>query len=250
MKYVRETLETTGSGVILFGRAFTYLPSLPRQMHRLIDHCLFMGNATVGLVIILSFFIGAVLAMEIGWSFQAFDVKQFIGSAIGLSMVRELGPVMTSVIVIGRVGSAVTAELASMKVYREVDALKTMNIPPERILVMPRLVAILIIMPLLTTASIVSGWFGGALISARMSYIKLDPGIYFSVLKDFVTTDGFLDGLIKAEVFGVCSLMISMTIGLYTRGGPREIGQSVTRAVVASITFILFANLFVTHALL
>lgn len=247
---VKDALNTTGSGVILFGKALTHLPSLPRQFNRLMEQCVFMGNATVGLVAILSFFIGAVLALQTGWSFQALDVKQFIGSVVGLAMVRELGPVMTAVMVIGRIGSAVTAELASMKVYREVDALNTMNIPPERILVLPRLMAIFLVMPLLTTVSVVTGWMGGALISAQVNFIQLDPGIYFSVLKDFVTTDAVWDGIIKAQVFGVSVLMICMTIGLMTRGGPREIGQSVTKAVVASIIFVLFADYFVTRALL
>ncbi len=250
MKMNKPLFESIGSGVVLFLRALYFLPTLPRQFRRFIEQCFQIGYKTLPLVAILSFCIGAVLALQIGYSFRDWGTQQFIGSIVGLSMVRELGPVMTAIMVTGRVGSAITAELASMRVYQEVDALHTMNIPPERILVMPRLAAIAVTMPVLTITSVLFGWFGGAVVAQNVAFISLDSAIYFRSLKDFVDTAAVMDGLIKAEVFGIAVVLICCNVGLRTTGGPREIGFSVTRAVVASIIFILLLDYFITRALL
>lgn len=250
MTAIRGALERIGQAVLLFLQSLRYLPSAPRNMGRIIEQCLFMGYATVPLVVILSFSIGAVLALQIGFAFQNFGVNEYIGSVVGLAMVRELGPVMTAIMVVGRVGSATTAELGSMKIYREIDALNTMNIPPARLLVMPRMVAIALVMPLLTALSFVSGWAGGAIVVEAVSWIGLDYRIYFETLTDSVTVASVTDGLLKGEIFGVSVVLICASIGLNTTGGPRQIGEAVTKAVVASIIYILITDYFITDALL
>ncbi len=250
MTGIKGALETIGQTVLLLIRTLRYIPSLPRNLRRVVEQCLFMGYATMPLVIILSFSIGAVLALQMGFSFQDLGVDEYIGSVVGLAMVRELGPVMTAIMVVGRVGSATTAELASMKIYREVAALHTMNIPPERILVLPRLTAIALVMPLLTTLSFISGWAGGAVVCEAVGWIDLDYRQYYEALRAFVTNDAITDGLIKGEFFAICVVLICCSFGLSASGGPRQIGQSVTRAVVASIIFILFSDYFITDALL
>lgn len=250
MKALMEVLEFIGSGVQMALRTLRFLPNLPRQWKQLLDQCLFMGYATVPLVAILSIFIGAVLALQIGYSILEFGAKQYIGTIVGLSMVRELSPVMTAVMVTGRVGSAVTAELASMRVYQEVDALKTMNIPPERFLVMPRLAAIFLVMPILLMVSVVTGWMGGQLVCQFVPWIDLSAQAYYNSLTGIMTIDDISDGLIKAQLFGVGILLISSHIGLRTSGGPREIGAAVTRAVVVCIIFILVFDYFITNVLI
>jgi len=250
MKAVLELFEWIGSGVQMALKTMRHIPSLPLQHKRLIEQCLFMGYATVPLVAILSFFIGAVLALQIGYSILDFGAKQYIGTVVGLSMVRELSPVMTAVMVTGRVGSAVTAELASMKVYQEVDALKTMNIPPERFLVLPRLAAIVLVMPILLVVSVVTGWIGGQVVCQFVGWIDLSPDLYYNSLKSFMDVDDLTDGLIKAELFGIGILLISSHLGLRTMGGPREIGAAVTRGVVVCIIFVLIFDYFVTNMLI
>jgi len=250
MKAVLDLLEWIGSGVQMTFRTLRYFPYLPRQWKRLIDQCLFMGYATVPLVAILSFFIGAVLALQMGYSIIDFGAKQYIGSIVGLSMVRELSPVMTAVMVTGRVGSAVTAELASMKVYQEVDALRTMNIPPERFLVLPRLAAIILVMPVLIMVSVVTGWIGGQVVSQVVPWIDITAQTYYNSLRAFTDLDDVMDGVIKTELFGIGILLISSHIGLRTQGGPREIGAAVTRAVVVCIIFILIFDYFITNVLI
>ncbi|MEQ9823199.1 MAG: ABC transporter permease, partial [Puniceicoccaceae bacterium] len=159
-----------------------------------------------------------------------------------------LAPVMVAFLLAGRVGSAITAELASMKVYSEIDALKTMNIAPEKILVLPRLVAGLFIMPILTIIATVIGWLGGMLVAKYTNFIQLASHIYWRNLKDFMAPGDLFDGLTKAWVFGVAVVLISCNQGLVTTGGPREIGNSVTKSVVTSMIFILLTDFFITRA--
>jgi phospholipid/cholesterol/gamma-HCH transport system permease protein len=250
MKALLDLFEWIGSGVQMSLKTLRHFPTLPRHWKQLVEQCLFMGYATVPLVAILSVFIGAVLALQIGYSMREFGAQQFIGTIVGLAMVRELSPVMTAIMVTGRVGSAVTAELASMKVYQEVDALRTMNIPPERFLVMPRLAAILLVTPILLMVSVVTGWMGGQLACQFVPWIGLTPEAYYNSLRDIMTLDDVTDGLVKAELFGVGILLISSHIGLRTSGGPREIGGAVTRAVVVCIIFVLIFDYFITNVLI
>ena len=250
MTYLKAILGHIGGTVLLLVQSLKHLHTLPRQFGRFIEHCYLIGFTSLPIVTILTFFIGSVLALQSGYSMENFGAKQFIGTLVGLSVVRELGPVMVAILIAGRVGSAIAAELASMKVYQEVDALVTMNIPPERILVLPRLAAILVMMPPLTLIGIICGWYGGALVSQYTHAISVDNEAYFAALKSFMKWRDVTDGLLKAEVFGFVIVLVCCYTGLNTRGGPREIGASVTKAVVASLILILVLDYFVTKALL
>ena len=249
MKQLTAILEGFGSTLQLLIRSIGYAGTLPRQWGRFIDQCYMIGYTTLPIVAILSFFIGSVLALQAGYSMQNFGTQQFIGSLVGLSMARELGPVMVAILVAGRVGSAIAAELASMKVYQEVDALVTMNIPPARMLVMPRLAASLVMVPVLALIGDLVGWFGGAIVSKYTSIIGIEPEAYFAVLRHYTHFKDVMNGLVKAEIFGFVVVLVCCNIGLNTRGGPREIGASVTRAVVVSLILILVLDYFVTQIL-
>jgi phospholipid/cholesterol/gamma-HCH transport system permease protein len=191
-----------------------------------------------------------VLALQSGVAAQNLGPKEFIGLLVGITMARELGPVMCAVLLAGRVGSAIAAELASMKVYQEVDALETMNIPPARILVFPRIAAVAVMMPVLTIVADLVGWFGGAIVAKYTQFISIEPESYFATMRQYMHFDSVWNGLVKAEVFGITVVAICCNIGLNTRGGPREIGAAVTRAVVASLILILVLDYFVTKALI
>ena len=250
MNQLRRVLEGIGSTILLFLRSMSYLPTLPRQFHRFIEQCYMIGYTTLPIVAILSFFIGSVLALQAGDAMQNFGAKQFIGTLVGLSMAKELGPVMVSILLAGRVGSAIAAELASMKVYQEIDALETMNIPPARMLVMPRLAATLVMMPVLAIIADLVGWFGGAIVAKYTHFIAIDPPAYFAAMRRFMDFKDVFDGLVKAEIFGFVVVLVCCNIGLNTRGGPREIGAAVTKAVVTSLILILVLDYFVTRALM
>lgn len=250
MRQLTSILEGIGSTILLLFRAVSFVGTLPRQWARFIEQCYLIGYTTLPIVAILSFFIGTVLALEAGYSMQDFGAKEYIGSLVGLSMARELGPMMTSVLLAGRVGSAITAELASMKVYQEVDALTTMNIPAARILVLPRLAAIVVMMPVLTLIANVVGWFGGAVVARYVSFVGISSESYFAALRHYTHFKDVINGVEKAEVFGFVVVLVCCNIGLNTRGGPREIGASVTKAVVVSLILILVLDYFVTKVLL
>src|SRR4051812_34310916 len=175
MKQINAILEGFGSTIQLLFRSLSYAGSLPRQTARFIEQCYLIGYTTLPIVAIPSFFIGSVLALQAGYSMQNFGAKQFIGSLVGLSMARELGPMMVAILLAGRVGSAIAAELASMKVYQEIDALETMNIPPARMLVLPRLAAALVMVPVLAIIGDLVGWFGGAIVAKYTLFIAIEP---------------------------------------------------------------------------
>jgi len=250
MTYLTNVLGHIGGTLLLLVRSLKFIGTLPRQWTRFIEQCYLIGYTSLPIVTILSFFIGSVLALQSGYSMENFGAKQFIGTLVGLTMARELGPVMVAILIAGRVGSAITAELASMKVYQEIDALTTMNIPPERMLVLPRLAAIVVMMPVLAIIANLCGWYGGALVCEYTHSISVDSESYFTALKEFMKPHDVTDGLIKAEVFGFVIVLVCCYIGLNTRGGPREIGASVTKAVVTSLILILVLDYFVTKALL
>ncbi len=241
--------EGIGEAVLITFRAFRSLPAAPRILKRTAEHGYYGGYTSLPIITILCFFIGSVLALQAGYSMRDFGAKHLIGVLVGKSIARELGPVMVAIILAGRVGSAITAELASMKVYQEIDALVTMNIPPERLLVLPRLLAILLLMPILTLVGNIIGWIGGSLVCQFYPFIGLEPTAYWQSLTQYLTTKDLMDGLIKAEVFGFVVILIACTTGLRTRGGPREIGQAVTKSVVASLVAILVLDYFVTQML-
>ena len=250
MKQITNVFAGIGSAFQLLLRSASYAGTLPRQFGRFIEQCYLIGYTTFPIVMILSAFIGGVLALQAGYSMQDFGTQQFIGTLVGLSMARELGPVMVAILVAGRVGSAIAAELASMQVDQEIDALETMDIPPARMLVLPRLAAVLLMAPVLAIIGDMVGWFGGAVISKYTKMISIEPPAYFAVLRQYTQFKDVLHGLVKAEIFGFVVVLVCCNIGLSTRGGPREIGASVTRAVVVSLILILVLDYFLTQVLM
>ncbi|WP_404424343.1 MlaE family ABC transporter permease [Nibricoccus sp. IMCC34717] len=246
---LRDNLDALGGAVLMTCRAFTTLPAAPRILKRIVEQAFIGGHQSLPIVSVLSFFIGAVLALQSGLTLETVGMKQLIGTLVGEAMVRELGPVMCAILLAGRVGSAITAELASMKVYQEVDALVTMNIPPERFLVLPRILAVLLYMPVLTMIGILVGWIGGAVVCNYVSFINVDPQQYFQSLQLYLTPEKLFKGLLKAEIFGFVVVVIACNTGLRTRGGPREIGFAVTRSVVYSLVTILVLDYFITKTL-
>jgi len=157
---------------------------------------------------------------------------------------------MMAVLISGRIGSAMAAEIGSMAVYQEIDALRTMNINPTYYLVLPRMVAIAIALPILVIFSILVGWFGGGLVAAFNEEIALSFQTYFNNLESMVDFSDIMNGIIKSFVFALVIGLVSCHQGLQTRGGPRGIGRSVTKAVVNSIVLILILDYFLTRLLL
>ena len=191
-----------------------------------------------------------MLALQTGTVLAERGLANLIGGIIGVSMCKELAPVMMAVLIAGRIGSAMAAELGSMRVYQEIDALRTMNINPVSYLVLPRVVAISIALPMLVVFAILVGWVGGAVVASANADIGITWHGYFSNLRSVVKSGDILNGLFKSLVFAVWIGVICCHQGLQTMGGPRGIGRSVTKAVVNSIVMILIMDYFVTRFLM
>jgi len=242
--------QNVGEMVVLFWATLLALPLTWRQRHKVFDQFFEIGNASLLMVCILSFFIGGVIALQTGPLLVERGLGSYVGGVVGYSICKELAPVMMSILIAGRIGSAMAAEIGSMQVYQEIEALRTMNIPPVNYLVLPRLVAIAISLPLLVTFAILVGWLGGACVSVANSHIGLSFPAFFSSLRDAVEVKDVANGVFKSFIFALVIAVVSCHQGLITRGGPRGIGRSVTKAVVNSIVLIVICDYLLTRILL
>ena len=236
--------------MVLFWSTLLALPLAWRQRQKVSDQFFEIGNASLLMVCILSFFIGGVMALQTGPLLVERGLGSYVGGVVGYSICKELAPVMMSILIAGRVGSAMAAEIGSMRVYQEIDALRTMNISPIHYLVLPRLVAIAIALPLLVTFAILVGWLGGGFVCVANNHIAISFAAFFSALRDMVDVQDVANGVFKSFVFALVIAVVSCHQGLITRGGPRGIGRSVTKAVVNSIVLIVICDYLLTRVLL
>ena len=198
----------------------------------------------------LVFIIGLQCGIEGAYFTAAQGAPAYSGVFTAWCDLREITPYAFGYMMSAKVGTGIVAELGAMRISDEIDALEVMNIPPARMLVMPRLAAVLVMMPVLTIIANLVGWFGGAVVARYVRFIGIDSESYFSSLRQYVKFKDVANGLFKAEIFGFMVVLVSCSIGLSTRGGPREIGASVTRAVVTSLILILVLDFVLTHALI
>lgn len=242
--------ENIGEIVLLFWRTLMALPFVWRQRRKVLEQFFEIGNASLLMVCILSFFIGGVLSLQIGPFMAEKGLTSYLGGIVGYAHARELAPVMMAILIAGRIGSAMAAEIGSMQVYQEIDALRTMNISPIHYLVLPRLVAIGVALPMLVVFAILTGWFGGAVVAAANDHIATPFKVFFHDLRDVVVLKDVANGVFKSFCFALIIGIVSCHQGLITIGGPRGIGRSVTKAVVNSIVLIVIFDYILTRILL
>src|SRR6476469_547827 len=178
--------QNIGEMVILFWRTVLALPSFWRQRQKFFDQFFEIGNASLLMVCILSFFIGGVITLHTAPLLVKRGLSSAVGGVVGVSICKELAPVMMSILIAGRIGSAMAAEIGSMRVYQEIDALRTMNINPIHYLVLPRMSAIAVALPLLVLFAILVGWFGGGILAVYNDRIAINFALFFSNLRDVV----------------------------------------------------------------
>src|SRR6266851_1815047 len=195
--------ENVGEMVVLFWQTLVALPLTWRQRQKVFDQFFEIGNASLLMVCILSFFIGGVIALQTGPLLVERSLANAVGGVVGISICRELAPVMMSILIAGRIGSAMAAEIGSMRVYQEIDALRTMNINPIHYLVLPRLVAIAVALPLLVIFSVLVAWLGGAFVSSANTRIDISFAAFFTGLREVVDVKDVINGVCKSFVFAV-----------------------------------------------
>lgn len=249
-KKVLAVSQTTGEMLSLLVETLYYCKEAPRNLSAIYRQLHEIGVATLPLACLSALFVGMVLALQTGTQLALYGSQQAIGAIVGLSMTKELGPVMTSLLVAGRVGSAMAAEVGAMEVYEEIDALKTLEINPVRYLAMPRLLACLLAVPALVVFSVVIGILGGSFVSNINPVINVPYSVYFENLGQALNYREVLKGLVKAFIFGGIIAQVGCYVGFKTSGGARGIGASTTRAVVISFLLIFVADYFLTRLML
>ncbi len=248
---MREAVSSLGRGAmraiaelgelaILVVRIIKVLPQLPRTVRLTVVQMMEMGVGSLPLVIVTSFFTGGVAAVQAAYQFQNWIPDRFVGSVVGRSVLIELGPVLTGLVVGGRVGASIAAELGTMKVTEQIDALEAMAIDSTRYLVLPRFVAGAIMIPVVTIFADGLAIFGGYL--AAVGSLGMSGETYVSGLRLFFETSDVWSGMIKSLVFGMVIALMGCYYGLQTSGGAEGVGKSATHAVVSSCLLILISD--------
>ncbi len=237
-----DLFGTAGGMLLLLGQCLLETRYLFSNMRRLLRQLVEVGWNTLPLATMIGVFTGMIVALQTGVELKNLGLQQQIGTIVGLSLVREMGPVFTAFIISARVGAAWAAELGTMSVSEEIDALRSLGIRPVRFLAMPRFVAAVIMQPLLTIYSIVVGMWGGAVVSAN--YLGVHSHIFFRKMFRSLEMHDITLGLWKAVLFGAIFSIVSCYTGLTTHNGAKGVGRSTTRAVVVSLSLILIADYF------
>jgi phospholipid/cholesterol/gamma-HCH transport system permease protein len=232
----------------LLARAFQNAFSAPRYYADTLHQMDVIGVGSTWIVILTGFFTGAVLALQTYRTLQTFGSATLLGEVVALSVVRELGPVLTAVVVAGRASSGIASEIGSMLVSEQVDALRALGTDPLRKLVSPRLYAALFMLPLLTVLADFFGLLGGYLTSATVA--KLTGPEYWNTAYQSLSFRDLTQGLMKPILFGIIIALIGCYFGLKTEGGTEGVGRSTTQAVVAAIVLIIVVDYFFSRLLI
>lgn len=239
--------DVLGDFILFLVKAIRILFTTRLKVHHLFEQLFRVGVESSSIIFLTGFSTGLALALQTYIGFHRFGIEEFIGTVVALGMTRELGPVLTGLMVTGRCGSAMAAELGTMEITEQIDALKTLSINPFQYLIVPRILASAIILPFLAIFSMVLGTFGGYLLCTYS--LDINPDAYMSGIKEFVELKDITGGLIKSSFFGLILAWVSTYNGYYTSGGARGVGISTTRSVVIGSIMILVANYFLSSIL-
>ena len=205
-----------------------------------IQQSLIIGVNALQIVALISFLIGLILALQSAAQLRQFGANIYVADLIGIAMLKEMGPIMTAIVVAGRSGSAIASEIATMVVTEEIDALETMALNPIRYVIVPKFHAITVTMPLLTILSDLIGILGGFIIG--ITYLQLSPQAFFNELLTVLILKDVFTGLIKSVIFAWIIVIVGCYQGLKVKGGAEGVGKATTASVVTSIFFVIVAD--------
>jgi phospholipid/cholesterol/gamma-HCH transport system permease protein len=240
-------IEEFGLIMFLFLSTIAWMLRPPVRFRAIFRQMEFVGVNSVLVVILTGAFTGAVLALQAYHGFRLFRAESLVGSTVALAMTRELGPVLTALIVTGRAGSAMAAELGTMRVTEQIDALHTMAANPIKYLVVPRIIAGVLMLPVLTVVADFVGIVGGYIVGVGL--LKINSGIYVAKMIEIVELGDIFNGLVKSACFGLILSLVGCYKGFYTTGGAQGVGKATTQAVVIASVSILISDYFLTAAM-
>ncbi len=244
MKKLYEFINHIGSITLLFLEALKFILIKPPKIRHILKNMAEIGADAAPLIAITGFFTGGVLVVETYPTFHQFNAEFLIGALVSLSLSRELSPVLVALLVTARSGSAMAANIGTMRITEQIDALEVMAVNPVRYLITPRLIASIIVVPLLTVLSLASGILGGYFVATQL--YSINPYLFVEKMKDFTELYDILGGLYKSAVFAVVITMISTYFGYIAKGGAEGVGKATTTAVVVSSVLILILDYFLT----
>jgi phospholipid/cholesterol/gamma-HCH transport system permease protein len=241
------SLRDLGGVALLTGKALRRSVRRPVEWRATVTELCKIGYESMGVIGLLGLFTGMVLVVQTGFTLRRFGAEMYSAEMVALAVVRELGPVLAGFLVAGRIGSGIAAEIGAMSISEQIDAMRSLGADPIRKLVIPKGMAAVIALPLLTAVADLIGIIGGMVMGATMLHIQ--PANYLSRVQEQLTIGDFGSGVIKTAFFGGIIAMVGCYFGFQTTGGTVGVGQSATRSVVLSCVLILVADLLLTSAL-
>jgi len=236
-----------GQALIMLGSATLYIRTVwrPRARREVVDQLYITGIKSLGVISVVAVFTGMILALQTGLELRRYGQEEFIGSAVAVSVIREMGPFMTGLIIAASVGSAIAAQLGTMAVSEEIAALEVMSINPNRFLVMPRLVALALMMPILTVYTNMLGIIGGGIVGATQLGVSFQ--VYLDNATRYAENKDLFVGLFKSLVFGIIIATVACHQGLMTSEGAVGVGRATRQTVITSFLFILIVGYMITR---
>jgi phospholipid/cholesterol/gamma-HCH transport system permease protein len=241
---LRKVAGEFGGVWIMFMTVVHWAFRRPMKLGLIFKQMEFIGVKSLWIVVVTGIFTGMVLALQTYYGFRRFSSEALVGTTVALSMTRELGPVLTALMVTGRAGSAIAAELGTMRVTEQIDALTVMAVNPVKHLIVPRVIASLLMLPILTVIADFTGILGGYFVGVRL--LGINEALFIGRIVKYVDLEDIYNGLAKAACFGVILAVICCYKGFYTTGGAEGVGRATTEAVVASSISILVADYILT----
>jgi phospholipid/cholesterol/gamma-HCH transport system permease protein len=245
---VYRFLDTVGGHLILIGKAFAWLPRRPFRWQNLLEAAEYIGFGSLPIILLVGMFTGMVLSLQSVTAFRQFGLESLAGGVTGKGLALELGPVLCSLMLAGRACSGIATELGTMRITEQIDALESMAVNPHQYLVLPRMLAAMIVTPILTLLFFVIGMGGAYLVAVVLQHV--DQGQWIANLRDIVVPSDVLQGFIKAIFFGFMIATVGCYQGYHATGGGRGVGIGVTRAVVIASVSTLVMDYFLSDILL
>ena len=252
---VRETfapvvrfIDLVGGHVILLMRALSWLPRRPLRLRNYLDGIEYIGFGSLPIVLLVGAFTGMVMSLQSVVAFGALGLESLSGAVTGKALALELAPVLTSLMLAGRAGAGIATELGTMRITEQIDALESMAVNPVQYLVLPRVIAGMIVTPILTMLFFIVGMSGAYLVA--VIWQNVDHGQYVANIKDQLEALDVIQGVIKSVVFGLVVILVGCYQGFHATGGGRGVGLGTTRAVVIASVSVLVMDYFLTDILL
>ncbi len=241
-------IDLIGDHVILFARAMSWLPRRPLRPGNYLEACEYIGFGSLTIVLLVGAFTGMVMSLQSVYAFRQFQLESFAGGTTGKALAVELAPVLTALMISGRAGAGIATELGTMRISEQIDALESMAVNPVQYLVLPRLIAGMLMAPILTLLFFVIGMIGAYFVAVVGEGV--DHGQFILHTRDILRPMDIIQGEIKSVVFGLLVILIGCYQGFNAHGGGRGVGLGTTRAVVFGSVVVLMSDYFLSNILL